>query len=335
MAKKLSIKDISALSGVSTATVSRVINGTGRYSKETEERVQAVIREHHYVPNLVAKGLRTHRMHTVGIVVPDITNEFFVKLVYELESALFAHRYASFICNTNEDPDRERQSLQMLQMQGVSGVVYISGGYHGDYRELTDIPTVFIDRTPDPACVLERSVRVESDNRQGGYLATEELLAKGCRRIAMLTDRRRLSSQMKRIEGYQAAHWDYRVPCDPRYILDLDRVDFQDAYARVSALVDEGLPFDGIFASTDWLAMGAYAALAHRQIAVPDSVKLVGFDDIPLAEFHALPLTTIHQQVDQMSQAAVDSLLRMIQHQPVEEPEQVIPVYLVRRQSTG
>ncbi len=334
MKKNLSIKDISAMSGVSIATVSRIINGNGRYSKETEEKVKAIIKEHHYVPSMVAKGLRTHRMDNIGIIVPDITNEFFVKLVHELESALFASGYSSFICNTNENVEIEQKYLQMLKMQNVSGLIYISGGYNSDYKELADIPTVFIDRVPNRTRNTEKFVMIESDNRQGGYIATRELLEKGCRRILMLTDRRRLSSQEERVDGYIGAHADYRIPYDEKYIIDLDRIDFRSAHDKITALLEDGMAFDGVFATTDWLALGAYVALVTHRVRVPEQVKIVGFDDISVAEFNALPITTVHQQVDIIGQTAVKSLLQMVQSKPVKNRENVVPVYLVKRQST-
>lgn len=334
MKKSLSIKDISAMSGVSIATVSRIINGNGRYSKETEEKVKAIIKEYHYVPSMVAKGLRTHRMDNIGIIVPDITNEFFVKLVHELESTLFAASYSSLICNTNENVEVEQKYLQMLKMQNVSGIIYISGGYNSDYKELAEIPTVFIDRVPNRTRNIEKFVMIESDNRQGGYIATRELLEKGCRKVVMLTDRRRLSSQKERIEGYLAAHADYRVPCDERYIVDLDSIDFKSAHDKVSQLLDEGLEFDGVFGTTDWLALGAYVALITRRVRVPEQVKIVGFDDISVSEFNALPITTVHQQVDIIGQTAVKSMLQLVQNKPVKARENVVPVYLVKRQST-
>ena len=103
MKSGISIKEISQKAGVSIATVSRVINKKGRYSKETEERVMRIIEETHYEPNLVARGLRVQRMKNVGIIVPDITNEFFMKLVHKIEKELFAEGYETFLCNTDEN----------------------------------------------------------------------------------------------------------------------------------------------------------------------------------------------------------------------------------------
>lgn len=333
MKDKISIKDISEMAGVSIATVSRVINENGRYSKETEEKVRKIIKEYNYVPNMIAKGLRTNRMTNIGIIIPDITNEFFVKLAYELEQNLFLYGYGCFLCNTNEDIEMEKKRLEMLKVQNVSGLIYISGGSSDVVETVHDIPTVFIDRTPvthDEA----QYIMIESDNVQGGYLATKELLDGGCKNIVMLTDKRRLSSQSSRIMGYQKAHEEAGVAFNEKYIVDLDKMDFQTALDRVTKLIDDKVKFDGIFASTDWLALGSYAALTKKDIAVPGQVKIVGYDDISVSEFNALPITTIHQQIDIIGKTAVDYLMKLLENKPVIKNSYRIPVYLVKRQST-
>lgn len=332
MKKKLSIKDISEMSGVSIATVSRVINKNGRYSKETEERVKAVIEQNHYVPNMVAKGLRTNRMNNIGIIVPDITNEFFVQLVREIEKSLFDSNYSSFICNTNEEAEIERKHLKMLRTQNVSGVIYISGTDMADYSDLLDTPTVFIDRIPKND--NGKYVVIESDNWRGGFLAGKLLLDKGCRNIVMLTDRRRLSSQRERVDGFLEAHRQAGVPVREDSIVDVEQVTFRQAYNAVCGLLEEDRHFDGVFASTDWLAMGAYVALSERRIRVPQDVKIVGFDDISVAEYNAKPITTIHQQVDMIGKLAARSILDLIQNKPVHLRHHTVPVYLVERATT-
>jgi len=333
MKNKISIKGISDLAGVSIATVSRIINGNGRYSKETEEKVKKIIEEYNYVPNMVAKGLRTKKMTNIGIIIPEITNEFFAKLAYEIELNLFESGYGSFICNTNEDVELEKKRLQMMRVQNVSGLIYISGGSSKVTEYIKDIPTVFIDRTP-VATDLEQYIIIESDNVQGGYLATKELLDKGCRNIIMLTDSRRLSSQAARIEGYIKALEEAGIPLNNDNIINLNKMNFDTAKNCILKLLEDGVTFDGIFATTDWLALGSYAALMQKGIKIPGEVKIVGYDDISASEFNALPITTIHQQIDVIGKTAVDMLMKLLKNQTIDVKLQRIPVYLVKRQST-
>ena len=125
--KKVSIKDIARLSGVSVATVSRVINRNGRFSEETRKRVEAVIQEYHYTTDMTGKSLRENRTHTIGVIVPDITNELFATIVLELEKNFFDQGYSVLICNTNEEDKKEAAYFKILESKSVDGIICISG----------------------------------------------------------------------------------------------------------------------------------------------------------------------------------------------------------------
>jgi LacI family transcriptional regulator len=329
--RKLLIKDIAAMSGVSIATVSRIINGTGRYSKATKERVMAIVSATKFKPNLVARGLRVSQMNIIGIIVPDITNEFFAKLVNEIQKELFVSSYQVFICNTNEDTMIERHYFEALRSQNVAGIICAGAGYAESIAG--DIPTAFIDRSPSSAQSAGNFFVVESDNVLGGRLATERLIERGCREIIMFTDSRRLSSQQDRINGYIEAHGAAGIPLKTSRIINLDEINYTAAYKKTNELLDQGLRFDGIFASTDWLAMGAYAVLTERGIKVPEDVKLVGFDDVSWAQYNVKPITTIRQDVSAISKAVVTELLNRINGTEAINKRVTIPVTLVTRET--
>ena len=246
MEKTISMKEISEQAEVSIATVSRVINKNGRYSKETEERVLRVIAENNYQPNLIAKGLRVQSMKNVGILVPDIKNEFFTKLVYEIERNLFAAGYETFVCNTDEDEAIEKQHVQMMQMQKVCGLVFISGAPHAVRAQ---IPTILIDRiATDPD---SDGCMITSDNLTGGYLATKELLEQGARRILFVTSSKPVSCYVERYEGYCKALKEFGLPDSERRVAALDGLHYQDAKEKMLALLDAGTDIDGVFAGSD------------------------------------------------------------------------------------
>jgi LacI family transcriptional regulator len=330
--RKLLIKDIAAMSGVSIATVSRIINGTGRYSKATKERVMAIVSATRFKPNLVARGLRVNQMNIIGIIVPDITNEFFAKLVNEIQKERFMSSYQVFICNTNEDTVIERHYFEALRSQNVAGIICAGVGYAESIA--SDIPTAFIDRSPSSAQTDDSNFFVvESDNVLGGRLATERLIGQGCREIIMFTDSRRLSSQQDRINGFIEAHGMAGIPLKTSNIINLDEINYMAAYKKTNELIDQGVRFDGIFASTDWLAIGAYAVLMERGIRVPEDVKLVGFDDISWAQYNAKPITTIRQDVSAISKAVVMELLNRINGTEAVNKRVTIPVTLVIRET--
>ena len=329
MQKTISMKEISEKADVSIATVSRVINKNGRYSKETEECVLRVIAENNYQPNPIAQGLRAQHMKNVGILVPDIKNEFFTKLIYAIERNLFEAGYETFVCNTDEDETIEKRHLQMMQSQKVCGLVFLSG----TTPKLTvSIPTVYIDRISTE--VSPNACMITSDNVTGGYLATKEMLEQGARRILHMTSSKAVSCYAERCEGYRKALKEFGLTSKDELIATLDELHYQNAYDKMNLLLDKGISFDGVFAGSDWLAMGCYQAMKEHGIRIPEDVLLAGYDDISITSFNAVPITTIHQQVTEMGQLVAKNLIATIKGEaPQKEPIRV-PVYLVPRKST-
>ena len=331
MAQKVSIKEIAELSGVSVATVSRVLNENGRYSEETRDKVLRIVKELNYKTNMVAKSLRTNKSNCIGIIVPDITNEFFASLVLSIEEYCSPRGYSVFVCNTNEEEDKERKYIDDLESKGIDGLIYISGKTEVPVNLTRNkIPVVCIDRKP---ALKDNIIFIESDNYKGGYLATEELIKKGCKNILILRDYRVLSTSQKRYEGYVAALHDYNLKLDGNNVFNI-KVNFNAAYECILKLISRKVEFDGVFACTDWLAMGATVALKEHNISVPDMVKVVGFDDISISKYSYPSITTIHQYKDQMGEVAAKNLLGLINNEKVDIDNVIIPVKLVVRETT-
>lgn len=327
----VSIKTISQMAGVSTATVSRVINHAGGFSKETEERVREAIRQAGFVPNVMARGLRKNSLPLVGVIVPDIINEYFSQIVLKVQLALAQCGYSVFICNTDESHMQEKAYLRTLKEMMIRGLICISGSSDAQ-EDWPNVPTVYIDR--NPAQRMAQSTIIESDNESGGYQATEELLRRGCKRVAILTDSRELSTCVKRYAGYCRAIEDAGAQLHEELTFKVNKVDYQNAYNAITMAVQSGKTFDALFCTTDWLALGALRALKDAGIDVPGQVKVVGFDDISIAKYSALPMTTIHQDMDEMSRLAVDELVRMMNGDDCLREHWMVPVSLVRRSST-
>jgi len=331
--KKISIVEISKLAGVSTATVSRVINGNGRFSKETEQRVLKVIKENNFAPNLQARSLRTKKVQTIGIIVPDITNEFFAKITLELQKRFFDMDYSTIICNTNEIFNIEQRHLYMLKSQNVSGVVYISGERADNKEILSGVPTVYIDRKP-PFSAEKNYVLIESDNVQGGYLATHELIQKGCQKIVIMLLNKDLSSYNGRLEGYQKALAENGLELDAHYILKLETASVRAAFTAMQEFISNGTPFDGVFCATDLIAIGALKALDHARIRVPQIVKVIGFDNISITENNYPSVSTVRQSVEDFGAVAVSALMSIIDGKEPEKKHFILPVDVVRRETT-
>lgn len=328
--KKFSIVDVAIRAGVSTATVSRVINHNGGYSKETERKVRQMIYECEFTPNVNAIGLRTNQSKCIGVIVPDVTNEFFARIIQELDFYFLRHRYSLLICNSNEDYDLERMHIRGLVQKQVDGIVYISGQNEIKHIDkVSDIPVVYIDRAPRNARML-----ILSDNREGGFMAAGELLDKGCSRLLLLRDIRGASTVRCRREGYLKAleerglsyRKELEISCFPEY-----------ARARrvmEHLLMHKGCFFDGIFATNDIMALACVNVLMESGIKVPEEVKVVGFDNISLTRFTNPRITTIAQDTKQMALAAGRTILGMIQKKEIQDTRTVIPVTLEVRETT-
>ena len=328
--KKISMVDIARMAEVSTATISRVLNKNGRYSPETEKRVMEIVHKYGYLPNLSAKTLRTNKSLSIGVIVPDITNEFFGKIVRSIENTVLPFGYSVFVCDSHEDEEIETLHIQNIVSKNVDGVIYIAGRADvGDIDQNFSMPVVYIDRQAEQGqCVGQ------SDNEYGGFLATEQLIRSGCRRILLLRDRRMLFPVRQRYEGYCKAHEKYGIPMDESLIVD-STVDYTLARDTISMILEEeSLFFDGVFATNDMMALGALHALQKHHVRVPEQMKLVGFDDISLSEFCNPPITTITQDTEAMGQRAARLLLKRIQGGSVPSNNIMLPVFLNKRGTT-
>jgi LacI family transcriptional regulator len=331
--KKITIKEIAKITGVSSATVSRVLNDNGRFSEETRKKVLDAIEKFEYRPNVVAKSLRTSRSKTIGVIVPDITNEFFAHIVLAIENLCVPRGYSVFICNTSESEEKEKMYIKDLEAKGVDGLICLSGimDVPADVTR-QQIPVVCIDRKPNNQHVI----MVESDNVTGGYLATEELIKKGCQKIVMLRDERGVSPMQNRYVGYLQALADYGLPLDKNLVINV-QVDVFSAKRAITELIQAGVAFDGVFAGTDWLAFGALMALKEHHVQVPEQVKIVGFDNITVSQFSSPAITTIHQDKAKMGETAAKVLLDIIDNglDHVKTRNITLPIELIRRETTG
>ena len=314
MSNNLSIKDIARMAGVSIATVSRVINKNGKVAKDTEKKILKVMEENNYVPNLLAKGFRTRKSTVIGIVVPDIANEFFSRIAQKVQMLFFEKGYATIICNTNEDYKLENQCLDMLQAQQVGGIIHIVSSTR-KREKAVPMPTVYIDREP-MYIKNDDVVVVESDNVSGGYQATKEMLEKGCKNILCLSPEHNVSTHKK------------------RYLVYAGSISMEDGYEQTKKYFKENPTIDGVFATTDIIAIGAMKALKELNIKVPQEVKVFGYDDSEVALISTKTISTVRQPVDEMVEMAVNNLEKLIDEKEILDKKTVLPVEIIKRETT-
>jgi LacI family transcriptional regulator len=332
---KISIKKIAELSGVSPATVSRVINNNGRFSEQTRQRVLHVIKENNYGMNYIAKSLRMKKSYTVGILVPDISNAFFSSIVREIEKYLFMKGYSVIICNTDRDEAKELAYLRTLEGKMIDGLFIISGNQEFDPSIIqTDAPVVCIDRKPKSA---NNVVFISSDHYRGGFLATESLIKHGCKNVGIVISRKNLYSSRERFRGFKDALAKYNIPWDDRHVVQVNdrKKKPAEAYAHVLDQFQSGVSFDGFFAINDRLAFGIIKACQKLGMQIPDDVKVIGFDNDPLCIYSTPQLSSVKQNIHQLTHLSCNILLKLMRSgkEAVSEHCYLIPVSIVERET--
>lgn len=293
--------DVARRAGVSTAVVSYVLNGGPRpVSTEKRERVLRVIEELGYQRDAVAAALSSRHSRILGLLLPDASNPYFADLARRVEDAAFARGYTVLIGNAAEDRDREARHLDAFFAHRVDGVIACLADVAAPLpAQLRDHPDrfVLVDRVPPGWS--GRAVGV--DNRRGGRLAAERLLARGCQRLAVLAGPRGFAHVDGRVEGFRSKGATDRVGTAAHFT-------YVEGRQAMAALLAEGPP-DGVFCCTDSLAIGALAAIAEARLRVPDDIAVVGYDDVAQAAVSVPPLTTVAQPIDEIAEQALTLLL--------------------------
>lgn len=321
------IRDVARRAGVSPATVSRVINGTTPVAADKRERVLRAIDEMGFVPNEVARSLFKKSSKTIGVIIPSIRNPYFTQLADVIDEAAKKRGYHIVLYNVHHELDQERAALQMLAAANADGVIVASNN-EALQEELAhyNMPVVVVD-------ALFRTKAVNAylycDYYQGGRLAAEHLIACGCRDLVCIRGVQGIYTAQARYEGYRDYCWEHGLP---EQVVECD-YDFEAGLSMTEALLERFPKVDGIIACNDMVAISVYKMLHKRNIAVPDQIQLVGFDDIHLSSLISPELTTIHQPITAMGRRAVEIILNE-GHLPKEGRQQSFAVSLVPRETT-
>ncbi len=327
----ISIRKVAEKAHVSISTVSRALNNSGYVSEATRARVQKVSRELGFRQNSIARSLRSKKSSFVGLLVPDVSNEFFASLARAIEQSTHRSGYSLFLCNTMEDPDAENRYVESLLDHQVMGIILVSAGMKRHPRILREnIPIVFVDRMGGDLDLPHRVI-IESDNEKGGRLAAEALLARDAKRFLFLGDERNMHHMLKRQKGFLETLVARGVPKDSIHAVTVP-VSSMEARDKVKE-VYASFRFDGIFCGTDTLAMGAMRGLEDMDLRIPADVQVIGFDGIRLGEFLAPPLSTMRQDIERMGRIAAESIVRLIQGDRSGETI-ILPVEFLPRGST-
>jgi LacI family transcriptional regulator len=331
----VTIKDVARLSGVSSMTVSRVINGSERVSPETRQRVERAIAELGYVPSRLARGLIRQKTGTLALIVPDVANPFFTLIVRGAEDVARRGGYRMILADTRADLTIERDVIEEMLAHRVEGIMIapVSDRSKGHLQRLAKygVDFVLIDRTVSG---IESDV-VTGDNVGGARRLVDHLISLGHRRIGFITESADVSTARDRREAYEAALAAAGLPRDSRLIV-YSTVDPPGGFEGMRRLLELDEPPTAVFAVNNLVAVGAIEAVRAHRLEVPDDVALVCFDDIEYASRLYPFLTVMAQPAETLGTLGTQLLLERIEGRAPEQPRVVVlPAQFVVRQSCG
>ncbi|MDX1302137.1 substrate-binding domain-containing protein [Photobacterium sp.] len=326
------IKDVAKHAGVSTSTVSHVLNKTRFVSEDISQRVLAAVETLNYAPSALARSLKVNHTRTFGMLVTTSTNPFFGEVVKGVERRCYEHGYNLILCNTEGDLERMHSNLDTLLQKRVDGLLLMCSEVEGQAFDLFSrhqpVPTVVMDWGP----MDFPSDKIQDNSHHGGYLATRHLIAKGHKEIGCLTGPLDKLTAQQRLSGFIQAMEESGLTINKNWIAS-GNFECEGGEKAFEQLYSKGPLPSALFVCNDMMAMGVINTASKKGMSVPDDISIVGYDDIKLAKYITPSLTTIHQPKHRLGQQAVDTLLDKIKTKRVSNQVIQLEPTLVERDS--
>jgi LacI family transcriptional regulator len=333
--KDITIYDIAKKLNLAPSTVSRALNNHKGTNKNTIALVKKTAGKMGYMPNNIAASLRNNKTKTIGLIIPKVTMHFIAMAISGIQDKANELGYSLIISQTNDDIDLEMQSVNAMLNVKVEGVIASATMFTNDfsvYNKLMNknVPLVFFDRVPsNPGFFV-----IEGDDYQGGFLATEHLIKRGCTRIAHFGGPPTANIYYNRFKGYKDALQKYNIPYDEDLYF-INKLTDEDARKSMEALLAlKKLP-NGLFSANDTAAIAAIRMAVKKGLKVPEQLAVVGYSDDPSTELVTPAVTTINQSPYEMGQHACETLIDMLRNRDKVFPnKQIMGVQLIKREST-
>ena len=329
--KYITLKMVAEKAGVSVNTASRAINNKSDINEKTKKRVLKVAQELGYVQNATAVALRTKKTRTLGVVIADNRNPFYAEVLNGIEEAAREKNYHIILANTQRDYRKEEEAINLLLAKRVDGLLITPvQDRDDDIKKLikANIPFVVVGRDFE-------NIEVEAvynDEVKGGFLATEYLIKKGHKRIALIDGFLYKSPAKGRLEGYKKALNKYRIPLDD-LLISVGDINMEDGYERTKQMLEKNIDFTAIFAYNDMMAFGSMQAIKEKGLRIPEDIGLVGYDDIPFSSLISPSLTTIRLKKQDLGIESVELLLSRINGNRKKTKKIMLDVELVKRET--
>lgn len=305
------IKDVARLAGVSTTTVSHVINKTRFVAEATQEKVLEAVKELNYAPSAVARSLKCNTTRTIGMLVTQSTNLFFSEVIDGVESYCYRQGYTLILCNTGGIYEKQRDYIRMLAEKRVDGILVMCSDLTQELSEMleshSDIPKVIMDWGPEAS----KADKIIDNSEHGGYLATKYLTDRGHKDIACLSGQLNKLACQERITGFRRAMAEANYDVEENWILE-GNFECDTAVLAADKIIAMDKKPTAVFCFNDTMALGLMSRLQQRGIRVPEDISVIGYDNIELAEYFSPPLTTVHQPKRRVGKNAFEILLERI-----------------------
>lgn len=327
------IKDVAKLAGVSTTTVSHVINKTRFVAEDTTKAVLDAVTQLNYSPSAVARSLKVNTTKSIGMIITTSEAPYFAEIVQAVEEYCYQQGYSLFLCNTQNDPDKIQNHFDMLLKKRVDGILVMCSEYRENSFALfksTSVPMVVMDWGPNE----DKSDRIIDHCLEGGYLATKHLIENGHKEIAILSGYLYKTTAKARYDGFAKAMEEAGLAVRPEWVFENDFT-AEGGYESMNYILKQTTYPTAIFCGCDMMALGAISAITEKGLHVPQNISVIGYDNIHSSRFFAPPLTTINQSKVRLGKMALDLLFERIQHSDEPSQPKVLEFYpeLVVRKS--
>ena len=328
----VSLKEIAEKSGFSINTVSRALRDEDDVRPETKAVIRTLAKELKYVPNRVATSLRLGATNTIGVVSADSANPFFAEVVTGIEKAAHAKNYHILLTNSDQDPARELESMEVLVGRQVDGLLLMpvcGQGNNSEYLKSLDIPYILVGRWLPG---LEGH-SVLSDEYEKAKEITSLFVKNGHRDILHLSGPASVSSSADRERGYRDALASAGIPLREELIVRTEG-HTEDGHREINALIRKELPFTAVFAFNDLVAIGALRALKEAGFRVPKDVEVIGYDDLDFSRYLQLGLSSVSIPKQRMGRESFEELYRHIKNSSAPYERHVIESRVMLRETT-
>lgn len=306
------LKDVASKLNISVSTVSRVVNNKNYVKPEMREMVMKALDELNYTPNQIARSLKNKSTNTIGIIVPDISEDFFAYLIKGVDDVLSKNGYTIILCDTGENPEKEELYLNLLLEKQIDGIILATVNKTPkalDYLFNKNMPVIFIDNLPN---IKRNYDSVIIDNSKASYIAVEHLIKLGHRKIGIITGKLDETTGYERLMGYRKAFMDYGIEIDED-LIKTGNFKEKSGYENMKSLLKAGKQITAVYAASSKMAYGAVKAVRDEGLKIPEDIAVVGFDVHDASGLISPGITTILQPEGSIGKVAAELMIKRLQ----------------------